>query len=82
MLYDNNHLIYDEKGILSLFSYKHRRPVYEKPVRAYRRFSKEAYADFDLCRCGGALHYCQSMDGDLLYLKYIDEKWHNYTLAC
>lgn len=27
-----------------------------------------------------AAHCVQSMDGDLLYLKYIDEKWHKYTL--
>ena len=81
MLYDNNHLIYDEKGNTVHFFHTNTDGLCMKAGAGVQTLLKEAYADFDLCRCGGALHIvCQSMDGDLLYLKYIDEKWHKYTL--
>ena len=81
MLYDNNHLIYDEKGNTVHFFHTNTDGLCMKAGAGVQTLLKEAYADFDLCRCGCALHIvCQSMDGDLLYLKYIDEKWHKYTL--
>lgn len=41
----------------------------------------DAYRDYDVCKlCGELYLVCQNMQGDLIFLKYFDSKWHKYTL--
>lgn len=81
MLYENNHIFYNENGSTVHFFHTETDGLCIKADAGVQTLLQDAYPDFDLCQCGGALHIaCQNMDGDLLYLKYINEKWHKYTL--
>lgn len=81
MLYANNHILYDRNGGMIHFFHTDADGLCIKADAGVQTLLKDAYPDFDLCQCGGALHIvCQNRDGDLIYLKNADGKWYKYTL--
>lgn len=81
MTYENIHLVSYEDGEQVRFFHTDTDGLCMKGRAGVQVLLKEAYQDFDLCKHGGMLHIvCQNQDGDLLYLKFEEGKWHKYTL--
>lgn len=77
----NNKIIYYEDGKKVHFFHSADNGLCINASDGVQVLLKDAYHDFDVCRLGNEIYLiCQNMQGDLIFLKYFDSKWHKYTL--
>ncbi len=81
MKHTNSKLIYTKNGAKLHFYYSANDGLCLSEGGVNKVLIKEAHHDFDVCLLDSVIYLvCQSTDGDIILLKYFDEKWHKYTL--
>lgn len=77
----NSKLIYTKSGAKLHFYYSDKDGLCLSEGGVNKVLIKEAHNDFDVCLLDSVIYLiCQNTDGDIILLKYFDEKWHKYTL--
>ncbi len=77
----NSKLIYTKSGAKLHFYYSDKDGLCLSEGGVNKVLIKEAHNDFDVCLLDSVIYLiCQNTDGNIILLKYFDEKWHKYTL--